>query len=98
MAAGAARMAALGFRLTPMGKHSLGSANHLAIFGTDYLELLGTDVPGGALRPDLDPFPIGLNGLVFRGHDSEALEAGLLANGVPAQPTLAFHRPADLPD
>ena len=43
MAAGAARMAALGFQLTPMGKHSLGSANHLAVFGEDYLELLGTD-------------------------------------------------------
>jgi hypothetical protein len=98
MEEGARRYRALGFQLTPMGRHSLGSANHLAIFSTDYLELLGTDVPGGTLRPDLEPFPIGLNGLVFRGHDSEALEARLVANGVPAQPTLAFHRPADLPD
>ncbi|MFC7541517.1 VOC family protein [Siccirubricoccus deserti] len=81
-----------------MGKHSLGSANHLAIFGTDYLELLGTDVPGGALRPDLEPFPVGLNGLVFRGYDSEALQARLMAAGVPVQPANAFFRPADLPD
>jgi catechol 2,3-dioxygenase-like lactoylglutathione lyase family enzyme len=88
----------LGFQLTPMGKHSLGSANHLAIFGTDYLELLGTDVPGGALRPDLEPFPVGLNGLVFRGYDSEALQARLVAAGVPVQPANAFFRPADLPD
>lgn len=98
MAEGAATFRKLGFQLTPLGRHSLGSANHLAIFGTDYLELLGTDVPGGALRPDLAPFPIGLNGLVFRGWGSEALEAKLIASGVPAQPTLAFHRPADLPD
>ena len=39
-------LAALGFQLTPMGKHSLGSANHLAVFGEDYLELLGTDHAG----------------------------------------------------
>ena len=33
MAEGATRLAALGFQLTPMGKHSLGSANHLMMFG-----------------------------------------------------------------
>jgi hypothetical protein len=88
----------LGFQLTPMGKHSLGSANHLAILGRDYLELLGTDVPGGALRPDLASSPIGLNGLVFLGQDSEALAAEQQARGVPVQPALAFFRPADLPD
>lgn len=98
IAEGAARYRALGFALLPMGRHSLGSANHLAVFGPDYLELLGTDVPGGALRPDLDPFPVGLNGLVFRGEASEALSARQQAAGVPAQPALAFHRPVDLPD
>ena len=98
MEEGARRFRALGFNLTPMGRHSLGSANHLAMFGRDYLELLGTDVPGGTLRPDLDPFPVGLNGLVFLGRDSEALQAGQQARGVPVQPALAFHRPADLPD
>ena len=94
MEEGARRYRALGFQLTPMGRHSLGSANHLAIFGRDYLELLGTDQPGGALRPDLDPYPIGLNGLVFRGHEAEALAPAQQAAGVPVQPALAFHRPA----
>ena len=98
MAAGAARLAALGFQLTPMGRHSLGSANHLAVLAEDYLELLGTDVPGGALRPDIAPYPAGLNGLVFRGRESEALQAALQARGVPVQPALGFHRPVDLPD
>lgn len=98
IAEGAARFRALGFSLSPMGRHSLGSANHLAMFGPDYLELLGTDVPGGALRPDLKPFPIGLNGLVFRGQDAEALQAQQQAAGVPAQPVVAFHRPVELPD
>ncbi|MCO6418295.1 VOC family protein [Siccirubricoccus sp. KC 17139] len=100
MAEGAETFRRLGFQLTPMGKHSLGSANHLAVFGTDYLELLGTDVPGGKLRPDIAPFPQGLNGLVFRAWDgeSEALEARLRANGVPAQPAQSFNRPVELPD
>ena len=47
MAEGAACFRKLGFQLTPMGRHSLGSTNHLAILGRHYLELLGTDVPGG---------------------------------------------------
>lgn len=98
MAAGAARMAALGFQLTPIGKHSLGSANHLAVLAEDYLELLGTDVPGGALRPDIASYPIGLNGLVFRTEDAAALSAALTSRGVPALPAQEFHRPVDLPD
>src|SRR5207248_3267338 len=51
---------ALGFQLTPRGHHTLGSMNHLAMLATDYLELLGFGA-GGASRPELAPFPIGLN-------------------------------------
>ncbi|MDO9709596.1 VOC family protein [Paracraurococcus lichenis] len=98
MAEGAARMEALGFQLTPMGKHSLGSANHLAVLAEDYLELLGTDVPGGALRPDIASYPVGLNGLVFRTEDAATLSAALVSRGVPALPAQEFHRPVDLPD
>ncbi|TDH62864.1 VOC family protein [Dankookia rubra] len=98
MAEGAARMAALGFQLTPVGRHSLGSANHLAVFGQDYLELLGTDISGGALRPDIASYPVGLNGLVFKTNDAGALSAQLVAGGVPALPAQSFHRPVDLPD
>lgn len=98
MAEGAEAWRRLGFQLTPMGRHSLGSANHLAVLGRDYLELLGTDVPGGPLRPDIAPYPVGLNGLVFRTGDAEALSAGQQARGVPIGPAQAFHRPVDLPD
>ena len=42
----------LGFTLTERGYHSLGSINHLAIFGTDYLELIG--LPRGATTGRLD--------------------------------------------
>ena len=60
----------LGFTLTERGYHSLGSINHLAMFGTDYLELIA--VPKGATtgRMDLLTFPFGLNGLVFGSEDS----------------------------
>ena len=55
----------LGFTLTERGYHSLGSMNHLAMFGTDYLELIA--IPKGATtgRMDLMTFPLGLNGLVL---------------------------------
>ena len=35
----------LGFALTPRGYHTLGSMNHLAMFGTDYLELIAAQSP-----------------------------------------------------
>ena len=38
----------LGFHLTPRGHHTLGSMNNLAIFGTDYLELIA--VPPDSTR------------------------------------------------
>jgi hypothetical protein len=98
IAEGAAAFRRLGFQLTPMGRHSLGSANHLAVLGRDYLELLGTDVPGGELRPDIAPYPVGLNGLVFRTGNAEVLAAAQQARGIPIGPAQAFHRPADLPD
>ncbi|HEX2152260.1 MAG TPA: VOC family protein, partial [Stellaceae bacterium] len=66
--------AALGFTLTPRGHHTLGSMNHLMMFGTDYLELLGFG-SAGATRPELAPFPIGLNGLVLKTADADAVYA-----------------------
>lgn len=44
-----ARFSELGFTQTPRGYHSLGSCNHLMMFGNDYLELVGVpaEVAGG---------------------------------------------------
>jgi len=42
----------LGFHLTERGHHTLGTSNNLAIFGTDYLELLGYEEGNAAKRPD----------------------------------------------
>ena len=85
----------LGFMLTPRGHHTLGSSNHLAVFGGDYLELLGVQ-PGNA-RTDVLDWPVGLNGLVFKTYDADAAYLGLHAAGVPALPVQAFSRPVETP-
>ena len=71
----------LGFTLTERGYHSLGSMNHLAMFGTDYLELIA--VPKGATsgRLDLLDFPVrtqwaGVRLGGFGGHLRRALQGG----------------------
>src|SRR5512143_339188 len=83
----------LGFTLTERGYHSLGSINHLAMFGTDYLELIA--VPKGATtgRMDLLNFPFGLNGLVFGSEDSAQTYGALSKAGVPIEPPVEFTRP-----
>jgi hypothetical protein len=83
----------LGFSLTERGYHSLGSMNHLAMFGTDYLELIA--VPKGATsgRLDLLTFPYGLNGLVFGSEDSAITYDALNKAGVPIEPPVEFTRP-----
>lgn len=83
----------LGFDLTPRGHHSLGSSNHLAIFGNDYLELLGYEPGNEGSRADLWRHPAGLTGLVFKVTDVEARYQDLQARGVPVEPPLAFSRP-----
>jgi len=85
----------LGFTLTPRGHHSLGSENHLAIFGTDYLELIGVP-PGATGRQDLLGWPMGLNGLVWGTEESAEVHAALSAAGVACHPPGEFTRPVAL--
>ncbi len=87
----------LGFTLTERGYHTLGSMNHLAMFGTDYLELIAVpkDAPPD-VRPDVQTSPYGLNGFVFGTEDSAALYAALSAAGVNAKEPREFSRPVRL--
>jgi hypothetical protein len=87
----------LGFTLTERGYHTLGSMNHLAMFGTDYLELIAVpkDAPPD-VRPDVQASPNGLNGFVFGTEDSAALYAALSAAGVNAKEPREFSRPVRL--
>jgi hypothetical protein len=71
--------------------------NHLAIFGTEYLELIAAP-PGDTKRPEILGSPFGLNGLVFGTDDSASVHAALLEAGVPALAPREFSRPVELPD
>jgi catechol 2,3-dioxygenase-like lactoylglutathione lyase family enzyme len=85
----------LGFQLTPRGRHTLGSVNHLAMFATDYLELLGF-AGDGAIRPEIMRFPVGLNGLVFKTGNADSVHAQAAAAGLPILPVQSFSRPVTL--
>jgi glyoxalase-like protein len=89
------RFAALGFHLTSRGRHTLGSVNHLAMFATDYLELLGF-AEDGATRPEIARFPVGLNGLVFKTADADLVHRQAAAAGLPVLPVQSFSRPVVL--
>jgi hypothetical protein len=87
----------LGFQLTERGHHSLGSSNNLAIFGENYMELLGY-LPGNEIRrADLWAHPAGLTGLVFKSVDPDLVFATLGKRGVPALEPVSFSRPVALP-
>lgn len=88
----------LGFTMTPRGYHTLGSMNHLAMFGTDYLELISVDPNAAVPRADVMQFPLGLNGLVFGSEDSAASYAACAAADVPVTPPTEFSRLVTLPD
>ncbi|EIM30004.1 VOC family protein [Microvirga lotononidis] len=87
----------LGFQLTERGHHTLGSSNHLAIFGENYLELLGYEPGRQTERADLWKHPLGLTGLVFKTTDSLALHTALADKGVPVENPAEFSRPVSLP-
>jgi hypothetical protein len=84
-----------GFQLTPRGRHTLGSLNHLAMFATDYLELLGF-AGDGAIRPEIVRFPVGLNGLVLKTGDADFVHREAIEAGLPVLPVQSFSRPVAL--
>jgi hypothetical protein len=86
-----------GFQLTDRGYHTLGSINHLMIFGTDYLELLGLPRGQEPERKEIAEAPLGLNGLVFKTEDVDATYAHLQELGMAGDPPKAFSRPVELP-
>lgn len=93
-----ARFRRLGFQLTERGHHSLGSSNHLAIFGENYLELLGYEPGKGSQRADLWNPPLGLSGLVWKSSDAESEFLHLERQDLDGDPPAAFWRPVTLPD
>lgn len=88
----------LGFSLTERGHQSLGTSNHLAIFGENYLELLGYEAGKSTARPDVRQAPPGLTGLVFKTQDSHGLFSALQARNIGVETPAEFFRPVRLPD
>ena len=85
----------LGFTLTPRGYHTLGSMNHLAMFGTDYLELIAVN-PGDTGRPEIMDSPLGLGAVVFGTEDAAMTYEALRRNEVPIDPPRQFSRPVEI--
>jgi Glyoxalase-like domain len=85
----------LGFTLTPRGYHTLGSMNHLAIFGTDYMELIAAK-PGDDSRPEIMAAPFGLDALVFGSEDATATYEALRRAEVSIDPPQQFSRPVQV--
>lgn len=88
----------LGFQLSERGHHTLGSSNHLAIFGENYLELLGYEPGRGERRADLWQAPLGLSGLVWKTQDAESTFLHLQRQDLDGDAPALFHRPVTLPD
>ena len=91
-----AAFSGLGFVITPRGYHSTGSYNHLMMFGTDYLELLGLPEGADHQRPDIANAPNGINGLVFKTDDADETYAHLQSIGQAGDPPRSFSRPVDV--
>ena len=86
----------LGFTMTPRGRHTMGSINHLMIFEKDYIELIGLPSDGTILRDELLGNPIGIDGLVFQSSDAEATYQILIQRNQSLLPVQSFSRPVDL--
>ncbi|HTJ93129.1 MAG TPA: VOC family protein [Pararobbsia sp.] len=91
--AAASCFAGLGFALTPRGYHSLGSVNHLMMFGDHYLELVGLPVGSTRLRREILESRLGIDGLVFRTDDARATHSRLRAACFNAAEPQSFSRP-----
>ncbi|MBA3590072.1 VOC family protein [Methylibium sp.] len=96
MSAAVERFRSLGFTLTERGYHSLGSINHLMMFGHDYLELVGIERNALRVRREVVDSPMGLNGLVFNTDDADRCHRELTAHGIAAESPLAFCRPVTI--
>ena len=86
----------LGFALLDRGHHTLGTSNHLAVFASDYMELLGWERGAKPQRSDVARYPTGLGGLVFRADDADTVAASFANLGLPALPPRTFSRPVTL--
>ena len=99
MDAAARQFAGLGFQLTDRGYHTLGSINHLMMFDTDYLELIGLPAQakdGSVTRSGISDAPVGINGLVFKTDDIDQTFSHLQSVDLDGDAPNAFSRPVEI--
>lgn len=103
--------ARLGFQLTPRGYHPWGTANHFALFGQGFLELLGVydasrlgqgrpedgAVYSGFIR-DFLARQEGLSLVALHSTDARADQAAVATRGFNSTGQVDFRRPVQLPD
>jgi hypothetical protein len=84
-----------GFFLTPLSRHSTGTANRLAMLNHQYIEIIGF-LPGTPkdVRPEIQAMPVGLNGLAAA--DVPGSRRRTHSQGF--APPLLLERPVDTPD
>jgi Glyoxalase-like domain len=92
----AALMSRLGFTVTPRGYHSLGSINHLMMFESHYLELIGLPSGTDSPRKDVLETPRGLNGLVLAVRDADGCRKLLSESGLAMLEPQSFSRPVTI--
>ena len=83
----------LGFTLSPISKHNLGSSNRLAVFDSSYLEVLGWEANSTPTRKEIADEPFGLNALVFRTTNADACHQNLVDQGFAPNPIQDLSRP-----
>ncbi len=88
----------MGFQLSKRGHHTMGSSNHLAIFGENYLELLGYETNQSSDKRGLWHAPLGLTGLVWKTADASQTYDMLTAVNLAGEPPTAFSREVVLPN
>jgi len=95
--AAAASFRALGFTLTPRGRHSIGSENHCIMFGSTYVELLAAPTP----HPWLDYYRTflergeGLAAVALSTDDADEAVGALRHAGVAAKAPMDLSRPVE---
>jgi hypothetical protein len=95
LGAAARAFADLGFTLTPLGRHSIGSRNHCIMLGSTYIELLepSAEHPWLAYYREFVARGDGLAALALATSDARASYSDLVAQGVAAQPPMDLARP-----
>lgn len=88
----------LGFYLTPLARHNLGSMNRLIMLNTAYIELLGWEPGQAPARKEIANEPLGLNALVFRTHNADECYQALSDLGYRPNPVQALTRPVQIDD